>query len=66
MSYGKYVAKRHEYFTGSSSLWDEVYPGLICMIRSQLPIELIFYQNWTKEEFLLFTFFLRDLCWQIK
>lgn len=27
------------------------------MIRSQLPIELIFYQNWTKEEFLLFTFF---------
>lgn len=28
MSYGEYVAERHEYFTGSSSLWDEVYPGL--------------------------------------
>lgn len=29
MSYEKYVAERHEYFTGSSSLWDEVYPGFV-------------------------------------
>lgn len=27
------------------------------MIRSQLPIDLIFYQNWTKEEFFCLHFF---------